>query len=126
MLASSIATLGSQYVITLDAVNASSGDTLGEVQAQADSKEHVLKAIDQAAGQLRSKLGESLASIRKFDKPLQEATTTSLEALKAFTLGDAKHSIGDEFGSIPLYRRAVELDANFAMAYARLGTVYGI
>ena len=117
--------MGSQYVITLDAVNASSGDTLGEVQAQADSKEHVLKAIDQAAGQMRSKLGESLASIRKFDKPLQEATTTSLEALKAFTLGDTKHGIGDEFGSIPLCRRAVELDPNFAMAYARLGTVYG-
>ena len=124
LLTGSIASLGSQYVITLTAVNASSGDMLAEAQAQADSKEHVLKALDQATGQLRAKLGESLASLQKFEKPLEEATTSSLEALKAYSLGDAKHSIGDDFGAIPLYRRAVELDTNFAMAYARLGTVY--
>jgi len=124
LLTGSIASLGSQYIVTLSAVNTASGETLAETQAQADSKEHVLKALDQAAGQLRGKLGESLASIQKFEKPLEEATTSSLEALKAYTLADAKHNSGDEFAAIPLYRRAVELDPNFAMGYARLATVY--
>jgi eukaryotic-like serine/threonine-protein kinase len=125
LLAGSVASLGNQYVITLDAINAASGDTLAEVQGRADSKEEVLKALDSTASQLRGKLGESLASIQKFDKPLEEATTSSLEALKAFTLGDEKHSGVDEVGSIPFYKRAVELDPNFAMAYARLATIYG-
>jgi eukaryotic-like serine/threonine-protein kinase len=124
LLVGSVASLGSQYVITLDAINAASGDTLAEVQGRADSKEEVLKALDSTASQLRGKLGESLASIQKFDKPLEEATTSSLEALKAFTLGDEKHSGVDEVGSIPFYKRAVELDPNFAMAYARLATIY--
>ncbi len=124
-LAGSIANLGTQYVVTLDAINAATGDNLAEVQGQADSKEQVLKTLDTATTQLRGKLGESLASIQKFDKPLEEATTSSLEALKSFTLGDARHSVGDDFQSIPFYKRAVELDPNFAMAYARLGTVYG-
>ena len=85
MLAGSIANLGSQYVVTLDAVNAATGDNLAEVQGQADSKEQVLKTLDATTTQLRGKLGESLASIQKFDKPLEEATTSSLEALKSFT-----------------------------------------
>src|SRR5881275_2982074 len=92
---------------------------------QADSKEQVLKTLDQTTTELREKLGESLASIQKFDKPLEEATTSSLEALKTYTLGDAKHSAGDDLASIPLYKRAVEVDPNFAISYARLGTVYG-
>jgi serine/threonine protein kinase/tetratricopeptide (TPR) repeat protein len=125
LLAGSIANLGSQYVVTLDAINAATGDTLAEVQGQADSKEQVLKALDSTTSQLRGKLGESLASIQKFDKPLEEATTSSLEALKSFTLGDGKHSIGADLASIPYYKRAIELDPNFALAYARLGTVYG-
>ena len=125
LLAGSIASLGSQYVVTLDAINAATGDPLAEVQGQADSKEQVLKALDTATSQLRGKLGESLASLHKFDKPLEEATTSSLEALKSFTLGDVKHSAGDDLGSIPFYKHAIELDPNFAMAYARLGTVYG-
>ena len=125
LLAGSIASLGSQYVVTLDAINAASGDTLTEVQGQADSKEQVLKTLDTATTQLRGKLGESLGSIQKFDKPLEEATTSSLEALKSFTLGDAKHNVGADFDAIPFYKRAVELDPNFAMAYARLGTIYG-
>lgn len=125
LLAGSIANLGSQYVITLDAVNAATGDTLAEVQSQADSKEQVLKALDSATNQLRGKLGESLASVQKFDKPLEEATTSSLEALKSFTLGDVKHSASADFDAIPYYKRAAELDPNFAMAYARLGTIYG-
>jgi len=125
MLVGSIASLGSQYVVTLDAVNASTGDSLGQAQAQAGSKEQVLGAVSDATGRMRQKLGESLASIKKFDKPLQEATTSSLEALKAFTLGDAQANRGEQFPAIPLYQRAIELDPNFALAYARLGTMYG-
>jgi eukaryotic-like serine/threonine-protein kinase len=124
LLVGSIAGLGTQYIVTLDAVNAANSDTLAEVQAQADSKEHVLKALDQATTQLREKLGESLASIKRFDKPLEEATTSSLDALKAFSLGDEKHGAGNDLGAIPFYKQAIELDPNFASAYARIGTVY--
>jgi serine/threonine protein kinase/tetratricopeptide (TPR) repeat protein len=124
LLAGTVSNIGSQYVITLDAINASTGDTLAEVQGQADSREQVLKTLGTATTELRGKLGESLASVQKFDKPLEEATTSSLEALKSFTLGDVKHSSGDELGAIPLYKHAVELDPNFAMAYARLGVIY--
>jgi tetratricopeptide (TPR) repeat protein/tRNA A-37 threonylcarbamoyl transferase component Bud32 len=124
MLNGSIASLGSQYVITLDAVNVGTGDTLAQEQAQAARKEQVLDALGQAAARLRGKLGESLASIRKYDKPLSEATTSSLDALKAFSLGDAARAAGNELGSIPYYKQATELDPNFAMAFARLGTVY--
>jgi serine/threonine protein kinase/tetratricopeptide (TPR) repeat protein len=125
MLVGSIASLGSQYVVTLDAVNASTGDSLAQAQVQAGSKEQVLGAVSNATGKMRQKLGESLASIQKFDKPLQEATTSSLEALKAFTLGDAQRNRGEQFAAIPLYQRAIDLDPNFALAYARLGTMYG-
>jgi tetratricopeptide (TPR) repeat protein len=125
MLNGSIANLGSQYVITLDAVNAGSGETLAREEVQAGSKESVLNSLHQAGSSLRKKLGESLASVEKFDKPLSEATTSSLEALKAFSLGDAKHQMFDELAALPLYQRAVELDPNFAMAYARMGAVYG-
>ena len=125
LVAGSIANLGNQYVVTLDAINAATGDTLSEVQSQADSKEQVLKALDSATTQLRRKLGESLASIQKFDKPLEEATTSSLEALKSFSMGDVKHTASDEFEAIPFYERAIQLDPNFAMAYARLGVIYG-
>ena len=124
-VAGTIANLGSQYVVTLDAIDSSSGDNLAEVQGQADSKEKVLKALDSATSQLRGKLGESLASVKKFDKPLEEATTSSLEALKTFTLGEVKHAATDEVSAIPFYKRAIELDPNFAMAYATLGTIYG-
>jgi len=125
LIVGSIASLGSQYLVTLDAVNAANSDTLAEVQARADNKEHVLKALDQATTELREKLGESLASIKRFDKPLEEATTSSLEALKAFSLADEKHNTGNDLASIPFYKQAVDLDPNFALAYARLGTVYG-
>jgi tetratricopeptide (TPR) repeat protein len=125
LLVGSVANLGSQYVITLDALNAATGDTLAQVQGQAASKEQVLNTLDKTTTELRGKLGESLASIQKFDKPLVEATTSSLEALKSFTLGDVKHSASDEIGAAPFYKRAIELDPNFAMAYARLGTIYG-
>ena len=124
MLNGSIANLGSQYVITLDAVNAGTGESLAREEVQASSKEVVLNSLHQAGSSLRKKLGESLASVQKYDKPLSEATTSSLEALKAFSLGDEKHQSFDELPALPLYQRAVELDPNFAMAYARLGTVY--
>jgi tetratricopeptide (TPR) repeat protein len=124
MLIGSIANLGNQYVITLEATNAANGDALAREQIQSSRKEEVLNALHKATSALRGKLGESLASVQKFDKPLSEATTSSLQALKAFTLGDMKHSAGLELEALPNYQRAVELDPNFAMAYARLGAVY--
>ncbi|MGA9799682.1 MAG: protein kinase [Terriglobales bacterium] len=124
MLTGSIAPLGSEYVITLEAVNAATGDSLAQVQEQAASKEQVLNALGEGAGKLRSNLGESLASIQKFDKPLQEVTTSSLEALKAFTQGDELREKGDALPPVALYKRAIELDPNFAMAYARVGNQY--
>jgi tetratricopeptide (TPR) repeat protein len=124
MLNGSIANLGSQYVITLDAVNAGTGESLAREEVQAPSKESVLNSLHEAGSSLRKKLGESLASVQKYDKPLSEATTSSLDALKAFSLGDMKHQMFDELSALPLYQHATELDPNFAMAYARLGTVY--
>ncbi|MFZ3211187.1 MAG: protein kinase [Terriglobales bacterium] len=126
LLSGTVSGLGGQYVVTLEAINASTGDSLAQAQAQASSKEQVLAALNNASTQLRGKLGESLASIQKFDKPLGEATTSSLDALKAFTLGENEHMLKqEELASIPSYKRAIELDPNFALAYARLGTVYG-
>ncbi|PYV53657.1 MAG: hypothetical protein DMG91_16545, partial [Acidobacteria bacterium] len=124
MLNGSIANLGSQYVVTLEAVNAANGDSLAREQTQAAGKEQVLNAVHEAGSSLRKRLGESLTSVQKYDKPLSEATTSSLEALKALSLADAKHQVGDELAALPLYQRATELDPNFAMAYARLGAVY--
>jgi serine/threonine protein kinase/tetratricopeptide (TPR) repeat protein len=124
MLNGSIDSVGGQYVITLEAANASSGDSLGRQQAQADRKEDVLNALHDAASKLRGQLGESLSMVQKYDMSLSQATTSSLDALKALSLGDAKHGAGDELGAVPNYQRAVEIDPNFAMGYARLGTVY--
>ncbi len=125
MLGGSIANLGSRYAITLEAVNAATGDVLALAEAQANKKDEVLNALHKADSQLRGKLGESLASVQKYDVMLSQATTPSLEALNAFTQGDYKHAAGEEMGAIPHYQRAIELDPNFATAYARLGTVYG-
>jgi eukaryotic-like serine/threonine-protein kinase len=124
MLSGSIDSVGGQYVVTLEATNASSGDSLGRQQGQADRKEDVLNALHSAATKLRGQLGESLAMVQKYDMSLSMATTSSLDALKALSLGDAKHNMGDELAAIPNYQRAIEIDPNFAMAYARLGTVY--
>ncbi len=124
MLSGSIDSVGGQYAITLEASNPSSGDSLGRQQVQADRKEDVLNALHRAATAMRGQLGESLLSVQKYDMSLSQATTSSLEALKSLTLGDSKHAMGDELGAIPNYQRAVELDPNFAMAYARLGAVY--
>ncbi len=124
MLTGAIAPLGSEYVITLEAINAATGDSLAQVQEQAASKEQVLNALGQGADKLRGNLGESLASVQKFAKPLQEVTTSSLEALKAFTQGDELREKGDALPPVALYKRAIELDPNFAMAYARMGNQY--
>ncbi len=124
MLTGAIAPLGSEYVITLEAINAATGDSLAQVQEQATSKEQVLNALGLGADKLRGSLGESLASVQKFDKPLQEVTTSSLEALKAFTQADELREKGDALPPVALYQRAIELDPNFAMAYARVGTQY--
>jgi serine/threonine protein kinase/tetratricopeptide (TPR) repeat protein len=124
MLSGSIATLGSEYVVAIDATNCATGDSLAREQVTAASKEAVLPAVGKAASSLRGKLGESLASIQKFDTPVTEATTSSLEALKAFAAADQMRNGGGEAESIPLFQRAVELDPNFAMAYARLSATY--
>jgi serine/threonine protein kinase/tetratricopeptide (TPR) repeat protein len=125
MLSGSITALGSQYVVALDATNCGTGDSLAREQVTAATKEAVLPAVGKAASSLREKLGESLASIQKFDTPVTEATTTSLEALKAYAAADEMRNGGGEAESIPLFQRAVELDPNFALAYARLAAIYG-
>ena len=124
MLTGSIATLGNHYVIDLAAVNAQTGDSLAREQVEAESKEQILKALDMAASNLRQKMGESLASVQQYAKPLEQATTSSLEALQAFTLGQNEHQKTNDDGAIPHLKRAVELDPNFAMAWATLGVVY--
>ncbi len=125
ILTGTIANLGKEYVITLTAQNTATGDEIVSEQAQAPDKEHVLDALGKAAAAMRGKLGEDLESIKKLDTPFGQATTPSLEAFRAYALGDKAH---DKAHDIPEaeghYLRAVELDPNFAMAYARLGVVY--
>lgn len=124
-LTGSIASLGSQYVVGVKAVSCSTGDVVGQEQETANGKEKVLAALDIAAGKLRKKLGESLGSVQKFDRPLEQATTPSLEALQAYTLGRKTQTGKDDFASaIPLLERAVRFDPNFAMAGALLGSLY--
>jgi eukaryotic-like serine/threonine-protein kinase len=124
MLVGSIASLGSHYVVDLDAINSQSGERLASEQVEVESKERVLDEVGKAVSRLREKFGESLTSIQKFDRPLKEATTSSLEALKEYSAGVQKMSEGRETEAIPYYRRATELDPNFALAYDRLGAVY--
>src|SRR5262249_35485460 len=124
MLVGSIASLGSHYVITLEAVNAQSSDTVATAQSEAQNKEQVLQTLDAAAMKLREQLGESLLSIQKFDAPIEQATTPSLEALKAFSMGVEQQLKGKFLEAIPFLKRAIEIDANFALAYARLASMY--
>ncbi len=124
VLNGAISTIGTQYVVDVNAVNCQTGDSLARQQVQADKKEQVLGAVGKAASSLRGKLGESLASVQKFDAPVEEATTSSLEALKAFSLGETERAKGDEFSAIPFCKHAIELDLNFANAYARFGQAY--
>jgi serine/threonine protein kinase/Tfp pilus assembly protein PilF len=120
----SISSLGSQYVLDLKAVNCHSGDLLAEEQGTADGKEQVLKALGGAATKMRQRLGESLGSVQKYDAPPESVTTGSLEALQAYTLAFERTTKDDLQGAIGLFQRAVNLDPNFAMAYARMGTTY--
>jgi tetratricopeptide (TPR) repeat protein/predicted Ser/Thr protein kinase len=123
-LAGSIASLGSQYVLGLKAVNCQSGDPLAEDQVTAVSKEKVLDALGEAASRLRGELGESLATVQKFDVPLEQATTSSLEALQAYSLGEkAVHEKGSA-AALPYHQRAIELDPNFATGYMAVGGDY--
>jgi serine/threonine protein kinase/Flp pilus assembly protein TadD len=123
-LAGSIATLGTQYVIGLEAVNCASGDVLAREQVTASGKEQVLPALGQAAAKLRNEVGESLSSVQKFDVPLSQATTNSLEALKTLTLGRKTVNEKGDAEAIPFFKRAIELDPDFAFAYAALGISY--
>ncbi|MGC1770564.1 MAG: protein kinase, partial [Candidatus Acidiferrales bacterium] len=126
-LGGTIGSLGSRYVLGLKAVNCRSGDTLAEEQVTAPSKEKVLDTLGQAATKLRSELGESLSTVEKFDSPLEQATTSSLDALQAYSLGwKTQWAKGDSVAAVPFFLRAVQLDPNFAMAYASLGTSYWV
>jgi serine/threonine protein kinase/Tfp pilus assembly protein PilF len=119
----SIANLGRQYVLELRAVNCHTGDTMARAEATADGKEQVLKALSQAAGKMRERLGESIATAEKFDTPLDQVTTTSLDALQAFSRGRVSMmGKGDFTAAIPQLEQAIRLDPNFALAYAALAT----
>jgi predicted Zn-dependent protease/predicted Ser/Thr protein kinase len=124
VLDGSIASLGSQYVLGLKAVNCRTGDSLAQEQVTADGKERVLKALGEATAKLRNRLGESLSTVQKFDTPVEQATTSSLEALQDYSLGWKTKAGGDDAAAVPLFQRAIRLDPNFAMAYALLGTSY--
>ena len=123
-LAGTIGSLGSEYVLGLKAVNCQNGDTLAEEQVTAASKEKVLDALGEAASKLRSELGESLATVQKFDVPLEQATTSSLEALKAYSLGLKTYNTKDTAAALPYFQRAIQLDPNFAVAYNAVGRDY--
>ena len=124
-IAGSIASLGTQYVLSLRAVNCSTGDLLAQQQTQVERKEDVIRVLSQQAITLRRQLGESLGSIQKFDIPLEQATTSSLEALQAYTIGGRQMAEFDSQSAIVPLKRAIDLDPDFAMAYLRLAAVYG-
>jgi len=121
----SISSLGSQYVLGLRAVNCRNGDLLAQEQVTATGKEQVLKSLGEACSRIREKLGESLTSVQKYDAPPESVTTPSLEALKAYSLGyQAQIVKGDYPAAVPFFQQAISLDPNFAMAHARLGTIF--
>jgi tetratricopeptide (TPR) repeat protein/predicted Ser/Thr protein kinase len=124
-LTGSVASIGSRYVLGLKAVNCLSGDVLGQEQATAPSKENVLDALGEAATKLRAQLGESLASVQRFDAPLPQETTPSLEALKADSLGQKAEGEKGASAALPFFQRAIELDPNFASAIEGVGIMYG-
>jgi eukaryotic-like serine/threonine-protein kinase len=124
MIEGSIAPVGSHYAIGLDAMNCESGKMIAGEQAEAAGREQVLGVLSTAALRLRRKLGESLPTIQRFDTRIEQATTASLEALKAFSAGEDIRGRSGELDAVPFYKRAIELDSNFATAYARLSTIY--
>ena len=123
-LEGSIALVGSQYNLILRAVNCASGDLLASTEAQAGDKSHVLGALGKAASEMRKRLGESLSTVQKYNTPLEQATTPSLEALQAYILGLKPYSDGDLSAALPLMQRAVQVDPNFASAYEMMGLTY--
>ena len=123
-IAGSIASLGSQFVLGLKAVSCQSGNLLAEEQTTAVTKEKVLNALGKAASKLRGELGESLVTVQKFDVPLSEATTSSFEALKAYSLGNKASASSTSSAALPYHQRAIELDPNFARGYAAVGLDY--
>jgi tetratricopeptide (TPR) repeat protein len=123
-IAGSIASLGSQYVLGLKVVNCQTGDALAREQVTAASKEQVLDALGGAASKVRGELGESLSSLQRLDVPLAQATTSSLDALQAYSLGHKAFNEKGAAAALPFYQRAVELDPNFSYAYSALGLVY--
>jgi eukaryotic-like serine/threonine-protein kinase len=123
-IAGSIGSLGSEYVLGLKGVDCQSGDTLAQEQVTAAAKEKVLDALGAAASKLRGELGESLATVQRFDVPLQQATTSSLEALKAFSLGRKAEDEKGSTAALPYYQRAIRLDPTFAMGYSAVGLGY--
>ncbi len=120
----SISTLGSEYVLALKAVSCQSGDTLAQEQVTAASKERVLGALGEAAAKLRTELGESLSTVQKFDVPLVAATTSSLDALRVYSVGARTEREKGPTAALPYYQRAVEIDPTFAMGYRAIGLVY--
>ena len=125
VLDGSIAQIGEQYLITLKAVNCASGQSLASAEAEASNKNHVLEALGKTASAIRNKLGESVSTVEKFDTPLEQASTPSLEALKAASSGNRVLYATGEPAAIPFFKRAIELDPNFALAYAWLARMYG-
>ncbi len=124
-LGGSISNIGSQYVIGVNAVNCQSGDSIAQEQLTANGKEAVLSALGTASTRLREQLGEALKTIQELDTPIEQATTPSLEALQAYSMGRRNMVVkGDYTAAIPLLERSIQLDPNFAMAYAILGTTY--
>src|SRR5271170_7812623 len=123
-IAGSIGSLGSEFVVGLKAVNCQSGDTLAEEQVTAASKEKVLDMLGDAASKLRGELGESLATVQKFDVPLPQATTSSLEALQAYSLGIKTANEKGPVAGLPYFERAITLDPTFAVGYAAMGSSY--
>ena len=121
VLEGSIAQIGTPYLLTVKVVNCTRGEMLASTEAQASDKSHVLDALGKTASDIRNKLGESLNTLQKFDAPLEQATTPSLEALKAFSSGFKIHITAGDAAAVPFYRRAIELDPNFALAYLWLG-----
>src|SRR5437667_11244582 len=119
-LEGSIALIGSRYTLILKAVNCAKGDLVASAEAQANDKSHVLDALSKAASEMRTKLGESLSTVQKYNTPLEQATTPSLEALQAFSLG-VKATFGGDVAAVAFFQRAVQLDPNFAAAYDVMG-----
>ena len=124
LVTGSIAPVGAAYVIGLDAVLCSSGESIGAEQVQADRREQVLNAVQSAAAALRRRLGEPRQSVRAYDRPIEQATTSSLEALRAYTAAHSLIAKGNLTDAIPVLERAIEIDPMFALAHARLATVY--